>query len=189
MVVASGCLRDDQVLDNQVPLAVSTPLSPSIVRAISEGLRAIYLQDPPDDISDEDLYGFYREQDTRLKENIRIGSVFTTSDRNWEMKPLSGMVEKFDVSRVIGIDMETGTIAANGFRNRVNSGALLCVSDMPIHGLMKMRMFADKFYHEQTKKHLTAALAAVAFCQIDFDTVISLEYGRDLASLNNPPFR
>lgn len=37
--------------------------------------------------------------------------------------------------------MESATIAANGFRFRVPYGTLLCVSDKPIHGELKLQVW------------------------------------------------
>ena len=42
-------------------------------------------------------------------------------------------------SRTIAVDMESATIATNGFRFRVPYGTLLCVSDKPLHGELKLR--------------------------------------------------
>ncbi len=36
--------------------------------------------------------------------------------------------------------MESATIAANGFRFRVPYGTLLCVSDKPVHGELKLKV-------------------------------------------------
>ena len=42
--------------------------------------------------------------------------------------------------------MESGTIAAQGFRLRVPYGTLLCVSDKPLHGEIKLPGAANAFY-------------------------------------------
>jgi len=68
-----------------------------------------------------------------LKERLRTGTVVTTSDRNWELR-FAEQARRFNQSRAIAIDMESATIAANGYRFRVPYGTLLCVSDRPLHG-------------------------------------------------------
>jgi hypothetical protein len=47
-------------------------------------------------------------------------------------------VQRLSQSRAIALDMESATIAANGFRFRVPYGTLLCVSDKPLHGELKL---------------------------------------------------
>ncbi|MEO1747312.1 MAG: hypothetical protein AAFR27_01610, partial [Pseudomonadota bacterium] len=57
-------------------------------------------------------------------------------------------------SRAIAVDMESATIAANGFRCRVPYGTLLCVSDKPLHGELKLPGMASEFYKRQVAQHL-----------------------------------
>ena len=58
----------------------------------------------------------------------------------------SGPVQRLSQSRAIALDMESATIAANGFRFRVPYGTLLCVSDKPLHGELKLPGMASDFY-------------------------------------------
>ena len=53
------------------------------------------------------------------------------------------------------MDMESGTIAANGLRFRVPYGTLLCVSDKPLHGELKLPGMADRFYREHDQTAMT----------------------------------
>ena len=57
--------------------------------------------------------------------------------------------------------MESATISANGFRFRVPYGTLLCVSDKPLHGEIKLPGMADQFYRGQVDQHLRIGLRAV----------------------------
>jgi AMP nucleosidase len=50
--------------------------------------------------------------------------------------------------------MESAAIAANGFRFRVPYGTLLCVSDKPLHGEIKLPGMANHFYRERVEQHL-----------------------------------
>jgi hypothetical protein len=52
----------------------------------------------------------------------------------------------FNQSRAVAIDMESATIAAQGYRFRVPYGTLLCVSDKPLHGEIKLPGQANRFY-------------------------------------------
>ena len=88
-----------------------------------------------------------------LKERLRTGTVVTTDDRNWELR-FDDLAMRFNQSRAIAIDMESATIAANGYRFRVPYGTLLCVSDRPLHGEIKLPGMADAFYEERVSQHL-----------------------------------
>ena len=57
--------------------------------------------------------------------------------------------------------MESATIAANGFRFRVPYGTLLCVSDKPWHGEIKLPGMANHFYRERMDQHLRIGLCAI----------------------------
>src|SRR4029079_9318690 len=69
-----------------------------------------------------------------LKKIMRTGTVATIDKRNWELSDTRGPVARLSQARAIALDMESATIAANGFRFRVPYGTLLCVSDKPPHG-------------------------------------------------------
>ncbi len=72
-----------------------------------------------------------------VKQRLRTGTVVTTDDRNWELR-YSASALRFNLSRAVAIDMESATIAARGYRFRVPYGTLLCVSDKPLHGEIKL---------------------------------------------------
>ena len=57
--------------------------------------------------------------------------------------------------------MESATIAANGFRFRVPYGTLLCVSDKPLHGELKLPGMASEFYRTQVASHLQIGIKAM----------------------------
>ena len=57
--------------------------------------------------------------------------------------------------------MESATIAANGFRFRVPYGTLLCVSDKPLHGEIKLPVMADQFYRSRVDQHLRIGMRAI----------------------------
>ncbi|HJN60472.1 MAG TPA: AMP nucleosidase, partial [Alphaproteobacteria bacterium] len=93
----------------------------------------------------------------------------------------------FNQSRAIAVDMESATIAANGFRLRVPYGTLLCVSDKPLHGEIKLSGMANAFYTARVSQHLRICLEAV-------DTMhegVSHQalHSRKLRSFDEPPFR
>ena len=57
--------------------------------------------------------------------------------------------------------MESATIAANGYRFRVPYGTLLCVSDKPLHGELKLPGMASDFYKTQVSRHLAIGIRAM----------------------------
>ena len=89
-----------------------------------------------------------------LKRIMRTGTVASTDNRNWELLPDNTPQRRFSQSRAVALDMESATIAANGFRFRVPYGTLLCVSDKPLHGEIKLPGMANHFYRERVDQHL-----------------------------------
>ena len=82
--------------------------------------------------------------------------------------------------------MESATIAANGFRLRVPYGTLLCVSDKPMHGEIKLRGMANAFYRERISQHLQIGLEAVRTLR---ENGVDQLHSRKLRSFREPPFR
>ncbi len=131
-VLASGYMRADRVLDDRLPVAV--PVAPIF-------LLNQYLARALDDAGLD----------------YRIGTVYTTADRNWELD-LSRTRSNLRASRSVAIDMESATVAANGFRYRIPNATLLCVSDKPLHGKPKRTRQAQDFYRETAHRHLGLAV-------------------------------
>lgn len=153
-VLAHGYVRDDNVLDHAVPIWVPIP-------ALSE--IQIALEKAVSQVTGLDAY----EQ----KKIMRTGTVATVSDRNWELWEQSVPVQRLSQCRAVALDMESATIATNGFRFRVPYGTLLCVSDKPLHGQLKLPGMADKFYRERVDQHLKIGLMAM-------EKIRALGYGR-----------
>ena len=95
---------------------------------------------------------------------MRTGTVASVDNRNWELRDQSGPVQRLSQSRAIALDMESATIAANGFRFRVPYGTLLCVSDKPLHGELKLPGMASDFYKTQVARHLMIGIRAMESC-------------------------
>ena len=93
------------------------------------------------------------ERGEALKRRLRTGTVVTNDDRNWELR-WSQERRRINLSRAIAVDMESGTIAAQGYRLRVPYGTLLCVSDKPLHGEIKLPGAANAFYERAVGEHL-----------------------------------
>ena len=143
-VLAHGYLRDDHVLDDDLPVWMPIPALAEMQVALEEAVADV-----------TKLEGF------ELKRVMRTGTVATIDNRNWELRDQSGPVQRLSQSRAIALDMESATIAANGFRFRVPYGTLLCVSDKPLHGELKLPGMASDFYRSQVTRHLLIGIRAM----------------------------
>ncbi len=147
-VLAHGYVREDHVLDEDLPPWVPIPALAEVQVALQQAVAEITR-----------LHGL------ELKRVMRTGTVATTDNRHWELQPFGGPLStprlRFSQSRAIALDMESATIAANGFRLRVPYGTLLCVSDKPLHGDLKLPGMADRFYRERVGQHLRIGLRAL----------------------------
>jgi AMP nucleosidase len=143
-VLAHAYVREDHVLDDDLPVWVPIPALAEIQVALQEAVAEV-----------TGLSGY------DLKRIMRTGTVATIDNRNWELREQRGPVQRLSQSRAIALDMESATIAANGFRFRVPYGTLLCVSDKPLHGELKLPGMATEFYKRQVAQHLTIGIRAV----------------------------
>jgi AMP nucleosidase len=143
-VLAHGYVREDHVLDEDLPLWVPIPALAEVQVALEAAVAEI-----------TQLKGY------ELKRVMRTGTVASTDNRNWELLPHRGPERRFSQSRAVALDMESATIAANGFRFRVPYGTLLCVSDKPLHGEIKLPGMANQFYRERVDQHLRIGMRAV----------------------------
>ncbi|MCJ8355540.1 phosphorylase family protein, partial [Novacetimonas hansenii] len=123
--------------------------------------------------------------DAEVKTRLRTGTVMTTDNRNWELR-LNALFTRINTSRAIAVDMESATIAANGFRFRVPYGTLLCVSDKPLHGELKLRGMANAFYRERVRQHLVVGIETMQ--QLRAQGVDRL-HSRKLRGFDEPAFR
>nr|WP_207389985.1 MULTISPECIES: AMP nucleosidase [Pseudomonas] len=166
-VLAHAYMRRDGILDRVLPPHIPLP-------ALAEVQQA--LQDAAAQVTGE------RGDD--LKRRLRTGTVLTYDDRNWELRwaqerPL------INLSRAVAVDMESGTIAAQGYRLRVPYGTLLCVSDKPLHSEIKLPGAAGAFYERAVTQHLHIGIAALDLLRGQLNSL----HSRKLRSFDEPPFR
>src|SRR3546814_14351207 len=93
---------------------------------------------------------------------MRTGTVASVDNRNWELSDHAAIIRRLSQSRAVALDMESAAIAANGFRFRVPYGTLLCISDKPLHGEIKLAGMAGEFYRQRVGQHLDIGLKALA---------------------------
>jgi AMP nucleosidase len=136
-VLAHAYVREDSVLDADLPVWIPIPPLAEVQIALEQAVAEV-----------TELEGY------ALKKIMRTGTVASVDNRNWELRDQTGPVQRLSQSRAIALDMESATIAANGFRFRVPYGTLLCVSDKPLHGELKLPGMASEFYRTQVLRHL-----------------------------------
>jgi AMP nucleosidase len=166
--LAHAYLREDHVLDDDLPIWVPIPALAEIQIALEQAVAEV-----------TQLDGY------ELKRIMRTGTVATIDNRNWELRDQSGPVRRLSQSRAIALDMESATIAANGFRFRVPYGTLLCVSDKPLHGELKLPGMATQFYKTQVSRHLQIGVRAMERLR---ETPLSQIHSRKLRSFEETAF-
>jgi AMP nucleosidase len=166
-VLAHGYLRQDHILDALVPPEVPIPALAEVQVALQDAAARVTGQ-----------------RGEALKRRLRTGTVVTNDDRNWELR-FTQERKRINLSRAIAIDMESGTVAAQGLRLRVPYGTLLCVSDKPLHGEIKLPGAANAFYETAVAQHLQIGLATIELLKDRRETL----HSRKLRSFDEPPFR
>lgn len=170
-VLAHAYVREDHVLNDDIPAWVPIPPIAEIQVTLQQAVANVT-----------------GEQGPNLKDRMRTGTVVTTDNRNWELRSQE-MMERFRQSRAIALDMESATIAANGFRMRVPYGTLLCVSDKPIHGELKLRGMAHHFYHQSVAQHLRIGIETIRILEEELRKGDIIVHSRKLRTFDEPPMR
>ncbi|UAK23550.1 AMP nucleosidase [Sphingomonas nostoxanthinifaciens] len=166
-VLAHAYLRDDHVLDDVLPPEIPIPAIAEVQVALGRAAERVS-----------------GESGEQLKRRLRTGTVVTSDDRNWELRYTRSAL-RFSQSRAVAIDMESATLAAQGYRFRVPYGTLLCVSDKPIHGEIKLPGQANRFYERAIAEHLQIGIAAIDELKLAGEQL----HSRKLRAFNEPPFR
>ena len=86
--------------------------------------------------------------------------VHTTDNRDWELNQ-GATLAAMRAAAGVAVDMESATIAANGFRYRIPNATLLCVSDKPLHGVPEARRRSAGVLRGLQAPHLAIALDAL----------------------------
>ncbi|WP_066796120.1 AMP nucleosidase [Sphingomonas soli] len=166
-VLAHAYLRDDHIMDDVLPPEIPIPAIAEVQMALARAAETVSGQS-----GDE------------LKRRLRTGTIVTTDDRNWELR-YSTTALRFSLSRAVGVDMESATLAAQGYRFRVPYGTLLCVSDKPLHGELKLPGQANRFYERAIAEHLKIGIETCEELRREGAKL----HSRKLRAFNEPPFR
>ena len=166
-VLAHGYLRRDRILDDLVPPEIPVPALAEVQMALQEAAARVT-----------------GERGDALKRRLRTGTVVSYDDRNWELR-WSQERHRISLGRAIAVDMESATLATQGYRMRVPYGTLLCVSDKPLHGEIKLPGAATRFYQRAVGEHLQIGLETVNLLRSELASL----HSRKLRSFDEPPFR
>ncbi|MBW6525327.1 AMP nucleosidase [Sphingomonas sp. RHCKR7] len=166
-VLAHAYLRDDHVLDDMLPPEIPVPAIAEVQQALARAAETVSGQ-----------------SGDALKRRLRTGTIVTTDDRNWELRYARSAL-RFSLSRAVAIDMESATIAAQGYRFRVPYGTLLCVSDKPLHGELKLPGQANRFYERAISEHMRIGIETCEELRREGAKL----HSRKLRAFNEPPFR
>jgi len=134
-LLADKFIRDDHVMDSVLNKTI--PITPTLI------INTLLLKELE-----------------KKKAIFRIGTVFTTNNRDWEYK-ISYYEKKFNEGRCYGIDMESAVIAAQGYRYKIPNATLLMVSDKPLHGKPKLSQSAQEFYAKSKHRHVEMAINTI----------------------------
>ena len=170
-VMPSAFVRDDRTLDDALPPEIPVPAMLEPNRATQTAIRQIAGGD-----------------EKSIKDFTRNGAIYTTNNRNWEIeyKRQGSLYQRMRISKAIALDMETSVIAGNGFYYGVPYSSLLCVSDRPLHGEIKLPGMANSFYEQQKKQHVRIGVRAMEIMRDEYGERL---HSRQLRPFDAPPFR
>lgn len=140
LILGNAYQREDNLLDGYVGAHNPIPAIPEVQRMLEASV--------------DEIYG-------TNKTLMRTGTVLSTDDRNWEWRTSRQLWEWLKASTAVAVDMESCTIAANGYRYRVPYGTLLSVSDLPLHAVPKLPAQAQAFYSNSKEAHVMCAVRTV----------------------------
>lgn len=140
LILGNAYQREDNLLDGHVGSRNPIPAIPEVQRML--------------ELSVDEIYG-------KDKTLMRTGTVLSTDDRNWEWRTSRQLWEWLRASTAVAVDMESCTIAANGYRYRIPYGTLLSVSDLPLHAVPKLPAQAQAFYSNSKEAHVMCAVRTV----------------------------
>ncbi|WP_234034583.1 AMP nucleosidase [Corynebacterium antarcticum] len=140
LILGNAYQRRDHILDDRIGLDIPIPAVPEVQRALEKSVNAVY----------GDNHSL-----------MRTGTVMSTDDRNWEWHTSRDLWRILRGSTAVAVDMESATLAANGYRYRIPYGTLLSVSDLPLHNVPKLPAGAQAFYSSSKEAHLICAMRAM----------------------------
>ncbi|MCF4007712.1 AMP nucleosidase [Corynebacterium uropygiale] len=165
LILGNAYQREDYILDRHVRRDVPIPAIPEVQRALEASVAEVYSAD---------------------KSLMRTGTVLSTGDRNWEWHTPRELWSWLHGSTAVAVDMESCTLATNGYRYRVPYGTLLSVSDLPLHAVPKLPSQAKAFYSNSKEAHVTCAVRAMETLALHPERLRTRKLRR---SIGEVPFR
>ena len=166
MILANAYERQDYLLDRHVPLGKPIPSLAEVQAALAGAYQASV-----------------KSKNNWIKDHMRTGTVLTVADRNWEWRPLNSINRDLQQSTAIAVDMESATVATNGYRFRIPYGALLSVSDKPLHNQPKLPRSARRFYETSRAEHILTALYGLEAMRLDIEALHSRKLRRAIGEV------
>ena len=143
-VLAHAYVREDHVLDEELPLWVPIPALAEIQVALEQAVA---------DVTQVDR--------SELKRIMRTGTVASTDNRNWELLPDNTPQRRFQPEPRRGAGHGKRHHCRQRFPLSRALRHLLCVSDKPLHGEIKLPGMANHFYRERVDQHLRIGMRAI----------------------------
>lgn len=165
LILGNAYQREDHILDKRIHLGNPIPAIPEVQKALEASVDEIYG-------TDNDL--------------MRTGTVLSTDDRNWEWRTPQDLWNWLKGSTAVAVDMESATLATNGYRYRIPYGTLLSVSDLPLHAVPKLPAQAQAFYSNSKEAHVMCAVRAMEYLAVDPQRLRTRKLRRTLGEV---PFR
>ena len=167
-MLAHAYLRDDHVLDDVLPPEIPIPPLAEVQQALQRAAEIVT-----------------GESGDELKARLRTGTVVTTDDRNWELRLLALARCASTSPARWRSTWRAPRSPTQGYRFRTPYGTLLCVSDKPLHGEIKLPGQANAFYERAISQHLRIGVAAMDLLREEGPRL----HSRKLRSFDEPPFR
>lgn len=165
LILGNAYQRKDNILDSKVDPGNPIPAIPEVQRMLEASVLEVYGDENP---------------------LMRTGTVLSTDDRNWEWRTSQDLWQWLQHSTAVAVDMESCTLAANGYRYRIPYGTLLSVSDLPLHAVPKLPAGAQAFYSNSKEAHVMCAVRAVEQLAENPDRLRTRKLRRTLGEV---PFR
>ncbi len=141
-----------------------------------EGTSNDYL---PEEVPALPAFALQKAISTTIRDEFQrdywTGTVYTTNRRVWEYdEEFKNYLRKI---RAMGIDMETATLFTVGFNNRIPSGALLLISDIPmVPEGVKTSKSDQKVTNEYVRQHLEIGIKSMKQLINNSNTVKHLRF-------------
>ena len=166
-VLAHAYLRDDHVLDDVLPPEIPVPAIAEVQLAMARAAETVSGQS-----GDE------------LKRRLRTGTIVTTDDRNWELRYTSRRCASRSAARS-GSTWNRRRSPRRAIASASPTARLLCVSDKPLHGELKLPGQANRFYERAISEHMRIGIETCEELRREGAKL----HSRKLRAFNEPPFR